>query len=79
MKNKNANRQHKSRNDPNVYPEGWNYSRVKKIIKYYDRLKDEPVLKRSRISPANDAVWMEIPRKLVSKVEKLLIEMKKSA
>jgi hypothetical protein len=79
MKDKPTNPRHKSPKDPNIYPEGWNYERVQKIIKYYDRLNDRPVLKRSRISRANDAVWMEIPEKLVPKVQKLLTEMKKSA
>ena len=79
MKKKPANRRHKSSEDPNVYPDGWNYERVQNVIKYYDRLQDKPVLKHARLSRPNDAVWMEIPQKLVPKVQKLLTEMKKSA
>jgi len=39
----------KSTKDPNLYPTGWNYDRVQRVIKYYDRLKNKPVLKQ-RIS-----------------------------
>jgi hypothetical protein len=33
------------RKDPNVYPPGWNYERVKAIADFYDSQKDEDVLK----------------------------------
>lgn len=79
MKHKPINPRRKSGKDPNVYPEGWNYERVQKIIEYYDRFAHKPVLKNSRVSRASDAVWMEIPEKLVPKVQKLIAGMKKSA
>jgi hypothetical protein len=79
MKQKPTNSRPKLGGDPNVYPKGWNYERVQKVIKYYDRLKDQPVLKKPRVSRANDAVWMEIPEELVPKVQKLIAGMKKSA
>jgi hypothetical protein len=65
--------------DPNVYPDGWNYRRVQKIIKYYDGLKDKPVLDKPKISKAEEVVWMEIPQALVSKVQKLIAARKKTA
>ena len=49
------------------------------VIRYYDRRKDQPVLHGSRLSKAAEAVWMEIPQDLVTKVQKLIADRKKSA
>jgi hypothetical protein len=65
--------------DPNVYPEGWDYERTRRIAEYYDRLKDQPVLGRSRKSKALDFVWMEIPRDLVDQVLDMIETKRKSA
>jgi hypothetical protein len=79
MMRKIENTRRKSAKDPNVYPKGWNRQRVDKIIRYYDRLKDRPVLERPRVSKAGELVWMEIPEALVPKVQKLIAGSKKSA
>lgn len=79
MMHKNDNPRRKSAKDPNVYPRGWNRQRVQKVIMHYDRLKDQPVLERPRVSKAEEMVWMEIPEELVSKVEKLIAGRRKSA
>jgi hypothetical protein len=65
--------------DPNVYPLGWNYQRVRKIAKYYDRLKDQPLPPELKISNAKEMVWMEVPEALVPKVQKLIAANRKSA
>jgi hypothetical protein len=79
MTRKNGSPRRKLAKDPNIYPPGWNYRRVQKIIKYYDRLKDQPVLRRPRVSYVQDMVWMEIPEDLVPKVQKLIVASRKSA
>jgi hypothetical protein len=79
MTRKNGNSRRKPAKDPNVYPPGWNYQRVQKIIKYYDRLKDQPLLPELRISNVKEMVWMEVPEALVPKVQKLIVASRKSA
>ncbi|MGD0464451.1 MAG: hypothetical protein ABSB74_18355 [Tepidisphaeraceae bacterium] len=79
MMAKNENPRRTPARDPNVYPEGWNRQRVHKVIKYYDRLKDQRVLVRPTVAKAGELVWMEIPEGLVPKVQKLIAASKKSA
>jgi hypothetical protein len=79
MTRKNGSSPRKPAKDPNVYPPGWNYRRVQKIIKYYDRMKDQPVLGPSRVTDVQEMVWMEIPEDLVPKVQKLIVASRKSA
>jgi hypothetical protein len=55
MKHKAAKQRPKSFEDPNVYPYGWNYERIQKVIRYYDRLKDMPLPKHARVSKSNSA------------------------
>jgi hypothetical protein len=79
MTRKNGSSRRKRAKDPNVYPPGWNYQRVQKIIKYYDGLKDQPLLPELRMSNAKEMVWMEVPEALVPKVQKLIVASRKSA
>lgn len=79
MIHKNENPRRRPAKDPNVYPKGWSRQRVQKVVKYYDRLKDQPVLERPRMSKAGEVVWMEIPEDLVPKVQKLIAGSRKSA
>jgi hypothetical protein len=79
MMRKNGNPRRKPTKDPNVYPKGWDRQRVQKVIKHYDRLKDQRVLERPRVSKADEMIWMEIPEDLVPKVQKLIAGSKKSA
>ncbi|MGD0540326.1 MAG: hypothetical protein ABSB33_02300 [Tepidisphaeraceae bacterium] len=79
MMSKNEHARRRSAKDPNVYPKGWNRERVHDVIKYYDRLKDQPVLDRPRVAKADELVWMEIPEGLVPKVQKLIAASRKSA
>ncbi|MGD0139611.1 MAG: hypothetical protein ABSD28_12090 [Tepidisphaeraceae bacterium] len=79
MIHENEKSRRKPAKDPNVYPPGWNRQRVERIIDYYDRRKDQVVLRRSGVSPAKEMVWMEIPEGLVPKVQKLIAGRRKSA
>ncbi len=79
MMHTNGNPPRKTQKDPNVYPPGLDLQKVEKIIKYYDHLKDRPVLRHPRVSKATEMVWMQIPEKLVNKVQKLIAGTKKSA
>ena len=76
-KHSKARRKHKA--DPNVYPEGWDYDRARKVADYYDKLKDQPVLEKPQKFSARDFVWMEIPAHLTDKVQKLIATKRKSA
>jgi len=75
----NAKTGRKLNRDPNVYPKGWDYEKTMKLAEYYDRRKDQAVLKQSRRSKARDFVWMEIPRELLEDVQKLIATKRKSA
>ena len=75
-----ANKPKRSRiKDPNVYPPGWNRNRVEEGIKYYDRLKDEPLPGSWEIAKMGKIVWMDIPQDLVPEVLQLIEKRKKSA
>lgn len=68
------------RKDPNVYPPGWDYKRVKAIADYYDARKDEDVLADVEVTRTNAGlVWMEVPQELVPQVRKLIARVKKPA
>lgn len=63
--------------DPNVYPPGWDASRVQKVINYYDSMTDDDLA--AEISAAgtdanpNDTMML-IPAELVPAVQELLAQ-----
>jgi hypothetical protein len=65
--------------DPNVYPAGWNAKRVERVIKYYDRMKDRPVLDSAEVASIGRIVWMDIPQDLVPDVLRLIKRKRKTA
>ncbi|MGA2584016.1 MAG: hypothetical protein ABSG31_12120 [Tepidisphaeraceae bacterium] len=66
----------RKKSDPNLYPPGWNYKRAKAIADYYDARKSEPLL--GEIMKKN-TVLVQVPRKLLPAVLKLIDKRKKSA
>ncbi len=69
-----------ARKDPNVYPPGWDYDRVKAVIDYYDNQQEEDVLAEIVVAQSRgETVWMEIPQDLLPQVRKLLARHKRPA
>jgi len=61
------------RPDPNRYPKGWNSKRVEAVIAHYEnQTDDEAIAEAEAAYAANDSVMMQVPLKLVPKVEKLI-------
>jgi hypothetical protein len=49
------------------------------MAKYYDALKDHPVLDKATVAQAvMDSVWMEVPQDLVPTIRKLIARGRKS-
>jgi hypothetical protein len=69
-----------ARQDPNVYPPGWNRKRVQSIIEYYDPKADQDVLgDEATTKAAGDLVWVEVPEELVPRVRKLISRYRRTA
>jgi hypothetical protein len=76
---KHSKSRRKAMADPNVYPDGWDYQRTRKVAAYYDRMKNKPVLEQSDELKSHDYIWMEVPTELMEKVQKLIAAKRKSA
>jgi hypothetical protein len=69
-----------ARQDPNVYPSGWDYKRVAAVAAYYDARQDEDVLGDDALRPEqNQPVWVEVPKELLPKVRALIARHKNPA
>lgn len=70
----------RKRKDPNVYPPGLDLRGTREIAKYYDALRDRPVLdKEATARRALDSVWIEVPQDLVPQIRKLIAKHRKTA
>ena len=68
------------RKDPNVYPPGLNYRKVRAIADYYDARKNEDVIGDVELPEPEDLpVWIEVPQGLLPRVRRLIAQYKKSA
>jgi len=66
--------------DPNVYPKGWNRSRVERIIAHYDnQTEDESAAEIDSAPIVESTVWVEVPADLLPRVKKLIAGRRKSA
>lgn len=67
------------RKDPNKYPPGLNAAKVRRIIAYYDQMRDEDVAREIKTAPLAEPVsWLPIPQKLVPQVRKLIARYSKN-
>ena len=68
------------RNDPNVYPRGFNAAKVRRIIEYYERQTPDDAAREIESAPPVELTsWVEIPAALLPRVRKLLAEHKRPA
>lgn len=66
--------------DPNVYPPGLNAAKVKKIIEYYDKLNEDEIIEEfERACERHDSAMVQIPRRLLDRFRRFLIDERKSA
>ncbi|MFH0948631.1 MAG: hypothetical protein V1833_06525 [Elusimicrobiota bacterium] len=56
------------------YPEGWNEKRVISVLKHYEKQNEFEAVSEDEASfELNDKTYIEIPKKLVTDVRKLLV------
>jgi hypothetical protein len=66
--------------DPNVYPPGLNASKVKRIIAYYDKLNEDEIIEEfEQACRREDSAMVQIPRRLLSRFRRFLLDERKSA
>jgi hypothetical protein len=66
--------------DPNKYPPGWNYQKAKRIARYYDEQNDDEIVAEIEAAyQSPDSVMIQIPRKLLPAVRKLIERQKMTA
>jgi hypothetical protein len=66
--------------DPNKYPPGLNYRKVAAIIDYYDRQHEDEVVAEIEAAAKNaKTVMVQVPRKLLPAILKLMEQRKKTA
>ncbi len=59
--------------DPSPYPKGWNRKRVQALIDYYENQTDEEAVAEAETAyRAQDSAMIQVPLKLVTRVQKLL-------
>jgi hypothetical protein len=65
------------KHDPNVYPPGLNAAKVKRIIAYYERQTEDGIIEEfEAASKGKDSVMIQVPRRLLPAVRKLLAPRK---
>jgi hypothetical protein len=70
----------KKRKDPNRYPPGLNATKVKKIIEYYDKLNEDEIIGEfEQACDRHDSAMVQIPRRLLDRFRRFLMEERKSA
>ena len=68
------------RKDPNKYPPGLNYRKVKGIIDFYDHQHEDDIVAEIEAAAKNTkTVMVQVPRKLLPDILKLMDKRKKSA
>jgi hypothetical protein len=62
-----------SKSDPNRYPKGWDRKRVENVIAHYESQTDDQAIAEDEAAyNAPDFTMMQVPKRLVPAVEKLL-------
>lgn len=62
-----------AKSDPNRYPKGWDRKRVGDVIAHYESQSDEQAVAEDEAAyTATDFTMMQVPKRLVPAVEKLL-------
>jgi 5,10-methenyltetrahydromethanopterin hydrogenase len=66
--------------DPNVYPPGYDHKRIAAIAKFYDEQNDDEMVEEIEAAASDsDTVMVQVPRKLLPEVLKLIEKRKKTA
>jgi hypothetical protein len=74
-----ASQAQKQMNDRTKYPEGWDESRVKRVLKHYDAQSEEQAIAEDEAaSEQSDQTLMEVPNDLVPVVRELIAKRKAS-
>ena len=61
--------------EPNLYPAGWDYERVREVIDYYEtQSEDEAVAEAEAAFASGQATLMEVPQPLVPLFRQLIAE-----
>jgi len=56
----------------NNFPEGWDQSRIRKVLAHYDEQSDDEALAEDEAGVASSETVMSIPHDLVSQVRELI-------
>ena len=63
----------------NKFPRGWNESRVRKVLDYYENQTDEEAASEIEGLSTHGAAMMRVPRALVPAVRKLIAKHARGA